>query len=156
MGLLENMKREHVEKLALRKPVTVPPETPIREVIQRMRDAHLGCAIVLDDDRKPEGMFTESMLTQLLVHDRDALDDAVSTQMATQWPWVKLSDPIAHVLEAMQIKNVRFICVVDDKGRLAGLTGQKGLMEYVADHFPEQVMVQRIGNTPYLQEREGA
>lgn len=156
MGLLENMKREHVDKLALRTPVTVSPETPLADVIQQMRAAHLGCAIVVDADHKPEGMFTESMLTQLLAHDREALKQTVGSQMATKWPWVMLSDPIVNVLEAMQEKNVRFICVVDEEGHLAGLTGQKGLMEYIADHFPEQVMVQRIGNTPYLQEREGA
>jgi predicted transcriptional regulator len=156
MGLMENMRNEHVARLALREPVKVAPETPIRDVIQRMRDAHLGCAIIIDGDNKPTGMFTESMLTQLLVHNREALNEPVSQHMATQWPWVMLSDPISHVLEAMQMKNVRFICVVDEQGRLAGLTGQKGLMEYVAEHFPEQVMVQRIGSTPYLQEREGA
>ena len=156
MGLLENMKRERVDRLALRKPVTVSPETPIPDVIQLMREAHLGCAIIVDTENKPTGMFTESMLTQLLAHNRSSLSEVVSTQMATKWPWVKLSDPIVNVLEAMQEKNVRFICVVDDEGQLAGLTGQKGLMEYIADHFPEQVMVQRIGSTPYLQEREGA
>ena len=76
--------------------------------------------------------------------------------MAEQLPWVKLSDPIADVLEAMQLKNLRFLCVIDEEGQLAGLTGQKGLMEYVADHFPSQVMVQRIGSKPYITDREGA
>ncbi len=56
----------------------------------------------------------------------------------------------------MKIKNVRFLCVVDEDRRVVGLTGQKGLMEYVADHFPRQVMVQRIGCTPFLATREGA
>ena len=40
--------------------------------------------------------------------------------------------------------------------RIAGLTGQKGLIEFVADHFPGQVMVQRIGGQPYPSDREGA
>ena len=75
--------------------------------------------------------------------------------MAKQWPWVQTSDPIVDVLEAMLTKNVRFLCVVDEEGRVVGLTGQKGLMEYVAEHFPGQVMVQRVGCAPYLN-REGA
>ena len=45
---------------------------------------------------------------------------------------------------------------VDDQGKLVGLTGQKGLMEYVAEHFPGEVMVQRVGEKPYTQSREGA
>ena len=66
------------------------------------------------------------------------------------------SDPIVSVLESLELKNIRFLAVVDEDGRLAGLTGQKGLMEYVADHFPGEVMVQRVGQTPFLHQREGA
>jgi hypothetical protein len=69
---------------------------------------------------------------------------------------VKQSDPIVNVLLAMQAQNVRFVCVLDDEGRAVALTGQKGLMEYIADHFPGQIMVQRIGCAPYIQQREGA
>ena len=156
MGLYENMRNEPVSQLALREPVVCGPQDTVRRAIEKMREKKLGCVIIVDDDRKPVGMFTESMLMQLLVNDTDALARPIESHMAEKWPWVKLNDPVVDVLEAMQAKNVRFICVVDDDGRLAGLTGQKGLMEYVADHFPEQVMVQRIGCTPYTQQREGA
>ena len=67
-----------------------------------------------------------------------------------------MTDPIADVLAALELKNVRFLAVLDEEGRLVGLTGQKGLMEYVADHFPGQVAVQRINCGPFPQEREGA
>jgi CBS domain-containing protein len=156
MGLYENMQNEPVSRLALRDPVTASLNDTIRDVVGKMREKDLGCVIVVDEDRKPLGMFTESMLTQLVARDLAALEEPLERHIAERWPWVKLSDPIALVLEAMSLKNVRFLCVVDDDGRLAGLTGQKGLMEYVAEHFPRQVMVQRIGGTPYTHEREGA
>ena len=110
---------------------------------------------MVDDDQKPIGIFTESMLTQLMAHGAAPLDDPVRLQMADRLPWVKKSDPIVDVLEAMQAKNIRFICVVDEGGRVAGLTGQKGLMEYIAEHFPRQVMTQRVGSPP-PRNREGA
>ena len=156
MGLQENIRNECVRDLALREPVICGPDESIRQTVERMREKKLGCVIVIDDDHRPLGMFTESMLKQLLVHDPSRIDAPVKDHMAEQWPWVKLNDPIADVLEGMQAKNVRFVCAVDEDGRVAALTGQKGLMEYVADHFPEQVMVQRIGSTPYTKEREGA
>jgi CBS domain containing-hemolysin-like protein len=96
------------------------------------------------------------MLTQIVARSPHSVNETVVTHAADNWPWVRLSDPITDVLEALETKNIRFICVVDEEGRVAGLTGQKGLMEYVAEHFPGQVMVQRIGGTPYLHEREGA
>ena len=155
MGLQENIRNEPVRQLNLRQPVVCSPETTLRTAIERMRECRLGCAIIVDQEHKPVGMFTESMLTGLIARGSVAWEDPVSCHMAEQWPWVKESDPIADILAAMQLKNVRFVCVVDEEGKLTALAGQKSLMEYVAEHFPGQVMVQRIGCPP-CSEREGA
>ena len=92
----------------------------------------------------------------MLSHGPLPLDEPVEKHMAERCPWVRASDPIADVLEAMQLKNIRLLCVVDEQDRVVGLTGQRGLMEYVAEHFPGEVTVQRIGQPPYLSDREGA
>jgi predicted transcriptional regulator len=156
MGLQRNMRNEPVSRLALREPATVECGATLRDAILRMRERKLGCAVVVDEDRKPVGMFTESMLTQLMARGTFDPDRPIEQEMAAKWPWVHMADAIADVLSAMEFGNIRFLCVVDEEGRLAGVTGQKGLMEYVAEHFPGQVMVQRIGGKPYPQEREGA
>ncbi len=156
MGLFENMKVEPVRNLRLRDPVLAKPDACVRDVIQDMRKSKLGCAILIDDDRKPVGMFTESMLTQMVATDSASLDEPIGTHAASRWAQVRLSDPIISVLEALEIGNVRFLSVVDTDGRIAGLTGQKGLMEYIADHYPGQIMVQRVGQKPYMHKREGA
>jgi len=156
MGLYENIQNEPVSRLAVREPVVVAPDETIRGAIEKMRAKRLGCVILVDAEGKPAGMFTESMLTQLLSQNPGAVNDPLQNHASERCPWVKSSDKVAEVLEAMQLKNVRFLCVVDEQGKLTGLTGQKGLMEYVAEHFPGQVMVQRIGGTPYSHTREGA
>lgn len=156
MGLFENIKNEPVSRLDVRQPVLVQPTDTVRKAIAEMHQAGLGCAIVIDTDRKPVGMLTESIVVQLIAKGVDYLDDAVLQHMADRFAWVASTDPVAQVLESMQIKNVRFLCVVDQSGCVTGLTGQKGLMEYVADHFPNQVMVQRIGREARIHQREGA
>ncbi len=157
MGLQQNLHDEPVSKLAIREPVLAVAQESLREVIGRMREKRLGCAIVIDDDRKPIGIFTESVLTQLLSQQGAlALEEPVEQHMASPCPCVKATDPIMLVVEAMQLKNIRFICVLDEAGCVSGLTGQKGMIEFVADHFPDQVMVQRIGGKPYPNTREGA
>jgi CBS domain-containing protein len=157
VGLWQNFQDEPVSRLSLREPVTAKPSDTLREVIARMRDRKLGCAIVADDEDKPIGIFTESTLTQLLnKHGSSVVDDRLEKHMTSPCPWVQLTDPIAFVVEAMQLKNIRFLCVVDGEGRIARLTGQKGLIEFVADHIPGQIMVQRIGGQPFPSDREGA
>ena len=76
--------------------------------------------------------------------------------MATTFPWVYTTDPVDIMLDAMDQKNTRFVVVVEPDGKVCGLTGQKGLMEYIAGYFPGEVMVQRIGTKPYPSSREGA
>ncbi len=156
MGLYENIRSEPVSRLAIREPVVVGPEVLVRDAVQCMRQQKLGCAIVVDNDRKPIGLFAESKLTRLLSERPTALEDPILMHLDMAWPTVSLTDPISCVLSALEVANIRFLIVVDNAGRLAGLTGQKGLMEYFAEHFPRQVTVQRIGGHPYPLDREGA
>ena len=128
----------------------------MRTAVQRMREQRLGCVIVVDADQMPLGIFTENMLTQLVAKEQLVSDDPIEKHMDVNLPAVGTSDAVVNVLTALQTKNIRFLCVVDSDGQVAALTGQKGLMEYIADHYPEQVMVQRVGVPPYSKTREGA
>ena len=156
MGLYENIRRERVSRLSLRDPAVVTDEATLRDAVLEMRHKKLGCAIVVNDRREPLAMFTESQLTRLVSECPTAIDEPVRDHMTLDWPTVRVTDPISCVLDALESKNVRFLIVIDEHGQLAGLTGQKGLMEYVAEHFPGQVIVQRIGCKPFTDEREGA
>ncbi len=156
MGLFENMRTAPVSELTLREVVRISPDASIRDVVNTLRAAELGCAVAVDDDNKPCGLFTEAILRMLLAKDPACLDDQVADHLTTAFPWVKLTDSIEMVLDAMETKNFRFVVVVDENGKITGLTGQKGLMEYVAEHFPGEVMVQRIGTKHYPEQREGA
>lgn len=156
MGLYEDFRSEPVKRLALREPIMLAPKASVRDAIALMSDKNLGCVVVVDEAQKPVGMFTEGMLRHLLVSSPGAVDDGLQEQMASRFPWVQIDDPIQMVLDAMVEKNTRFVCVVDEAGKLVGLTGQKGLMEHVAEHFPLQVMVQHIEDSPYISQREGA
>ena len=156
MGLKENIRNERVDQLELREPVTVAPTATVRDALSMMRDRDLGCAVMVDNDRKPIGTFDESMLTKLLSEGPLDIDQPIEKYVTTQFPLVRTTDPIANVLEVMQTRSVRMLFVVDSQDRVVGVTGQRGVMEYVADHFPGQVMVQRIGLPPYYCSREGA
>lgn len=156
MGLQENFRNERVDRLEIRNPVTMSSTGTVRDAMTMMRDSNIGCAIVIDDDRQPIGLFTESILTEILSRGSFDIDESIEKHMATRFPVVKITDPIADALEIMQLKSVRLLTVVDEQNRVVGLTGQRGLMEYVSDHFPGQVVVQRICQPPYYRSREGA
>ncbi len=157
MGLYEDILRQPVRILNIRQLVAVTPDTPVRTVVERLRKVRLGCAIVVDPDGRPTGMFTECVLARAMVSKLEILDEPVGENMADEWAKVSVTDPITHVLTSMEEHRMRFVCVTDEDGRAVGLTGQKGLMEYFADHFPKhvQTMARRVGTETTAQQREG-
>ena len=157
MGLKENMQQEQVSDLAIRDAIVVTAGSPLCEVIALMRAKQLGCALVVDPDGKPLGTFTErTMIDTLLRFPQDFMEHTVGDHVYSSAVFVNQSDPIHQVWDAIQNQGRRFVGVVDDEGKPVGLTGQKGISEYIAEHCPQQVMVQRIGGKPGHQEREGA
>ena len=157
MGLIENLHNERVGDLSLRQAPIVPPECTILEAIEQMRAAHQGCAIVVDPQGKPLGTFSERMVIELLVSQAaDLAHLRVGNLLDAQWFCVRRDDRLTKLFDAIQKQGARFLCVTDEEGHVIALTGQKGLAEYIAEHCPQQVMVQRIGGQPGQQDREGA
>ena len=57
-GLARSVMENKLSKLAYDETILVSPETPAGEVAQRMKDAQIGCALVVKND-KLVGIFTE-------------------------------------------------------------------------------------------------
>ena len=65
MGLFRNITVDQVKDLNLRDPVVVTKDARTCDVVRAMRQKGLGCAVLVDDDQKPIGMFTENMVTNV-------------------------------------------------------------------------------------------
>ena len=154
--LRELLEGETVGDLPLREAITVKSGTIVRAAVARMRALDLGCAIILDGRLAPVGIFTERSLLDVLVQNASLDESAVGDFADYRCIVVKSSDPASRVWDAVEREGHRFICVTDDAGKVIGLTGQRGLAEYISEYFPGQVMVQRIGGKPWMQQREGA
>jgi CBS domain-containing protein len=147
---------EAVRSLPLRDPIAISPNTVVRAAVARMRSLRLGCAVIVDMEKRPLGVFTERSLLRLLIQNV-SLDRSVVGDFADpEFVQIKSSAPISQVWESIRHEGARFICVTDEAGKLIGLTGQKGLAEYVTDYFPREVIFQRLGCKPWMQAREGA
>ncbi len=157
MGLREDIMNETVAQLPLRRAVTVTAGKSANEAIRLMRENKLGCVFVVDELGRPTGKFTERQVLKLVCA-CVPLDETVGKHMVPipECGCVRLADPVVKVLEGMQQTRLRFLCVVDDSGKVVGLTGQKGLMEYVTEHFPRGIKVQVMTSKMHMSKREGA
>jgi predicted transcriptional regulator len=155
MGLREDILKRPVGELPLRQLVAVGRETTVRQAMARMREAKLGCAVVVDEAGKPLGKFTERVLMRLLVEGH-SLDGKAASHMFGADDCVRADQPIQDMIRMMQTRHLRYIVVVDRQGKATDLTGQKGLMEFIADHFPRAVKVSPPAEKLHIDQREGA
>lgn len=156
MGLQNRLREETVTRLPMREAVVVSPKATLREAVAKMRDRHLGCAVIAEEDGIPVAFFTERALIDALLQEVSLGDVTVSEFAEQGFPRVCEDDPIVNVWEAVVTGEKRFVLVTDDQGQILGLTGQRGLAEYVSEYYPQQIMVQRLGAKPVMQQREGA
>ncbi|MGI9473906.1 MAG: CBS domain-containing protein [Rubripirellula sp.] len=147
---------ETVGVLPLRKAITVESGTIVRAAVARMRASDLGCAVIVGFRGKPVGMFTERSLLDVLLENASLDESPVGEFCEFQCSVVQQNDPISRVWDAIEQDGERFVCVTNEHGELVGITGQRGLAEYISETFPREVVVQRIGGKPWMKQKEGA
>lgn len=115
-----------LSNLLKRKPLTLPSETPVRQVLQAMEDNRVGSIIIADTDR-PVGIFTlQDLLRRVVLRDYPQ-DKPVSGVMT---PRPHTIAPTASALQAAQTMarhGLRRLLVVDEDQRLVGIVSQSDL-----------------------------
>ena len=155
MGLRQDIREQPVTELAWRKLLKVAPDQTVRAAVTQMQSEGLGGVVVIGADGRAIGEFTERDLIRLLLDAPNCMDEPVGRHIIDTWGQLCQTDPIAKIIDQMQDRKLRYVIVVDDDGMPIGLTGQKGVMEYIADHFPRQVKVQMMKSKLHMDEREG-
>lgn len=156
MSFQEDLATERITQLCLRDAIAINEHAIIRAAVALMRTSSLGCAVIVDAHQKPTGIFTEQSVIRAIVADTNLDETPVSEFTDPLFMTVRDGDPVKSVWDAVIKKGVRFACVTDAVGRLVGITGQRGLSEFVCETFAKQITVQRLGSSPWMLEREGA
>jgi CBS domain-containing protein len=119
-----------VGDLIAREPISVPPETTIREAAQRMRDAHISCLAITEGGRLV-GIVTARDFVSKVLAEGLASSAPVSTVMARE-PMTLSPDSLgSDVLNRMLEHRIGHLPVVDD-GKLVGMITQTDLVRFQA------------------------
>lgn len=94
----------------------VGSDTPVRDVIGRMKEGAASCALVVDGD-KLSGIFTEhDVLCKLAGGEEAALDAPISELMTVHPDVLKESDSVAAALNKMAVGRYRNVPVQTGDG----------------------------------------
>ena len=101
--------------------IFVNPNTTVQDVAKQMKDNHIGCVPVCDENQKLVGLVTDrDVVLRCIACDKDAKTVPVSEIMTTQVHTAGPDDDIEHATEKMCDCNVRRIPIVEN-GCLKGM-----------------------------------
>jgi CBS domain-containing protein len=150
----EGLNSVPVTALSLREAIVITAKTIVRSAVAKMRFKRLGCAVIVETPgHRPIGIFTERSMIDGLMSNASLDNRPVGELVDRNYMQLAGSEPISSVWDAIQCKGLRFVCVTDGDGNLIGLTGQRGLAEYVSKvsesgEFKDPVLERALSKEP--------
>ncbi|MEO8435430.1 MAG: CBS domain-containing protein [Pyrinomonadaceae bacterium] len=130
-GLARSVMEDDLRRLQLDETLFVSPDTPVREVVRRMKTAPTGCALVIEGDQL-KGIFTEhDVLCKMTGAGGVAGDTAVKELMSPNPETLRESDSIAAALHKMSLGRYRHLPFIKSDGGYA-VASIKSVLEYIA------------------------
>ncbi len=132
---------EKLKSLTRRDPLTVPPGTPLRACLERIREGGTADSVfVTDAEGRLLGVLTERDIFARLVTPNADLSQPVERLMVDHPNTLHLDEPVRRAIELMQTGRFRNVPLVDDAGVLVGVVRPVDVLKYLAEAFPEELL----------------
>jgi CBS domain-containing protein len=118
----------------------VPPQTPIAEVAQRMRDLDIGAIPVGDNDRLV-GMVTDRDICCRGVADGQSIGSLTARDVMSEGIfYCRDEEDLEDALRIMEQKQVRRLPVIDDNKRMVGMLSLGDIGDAASHELSGEVM----------------
>lgn len=99
---------------------SVSPDTSVIDALRMMAEKNIGSIVVADNERFL-GILTERDYSRkVILMGRHSSDTPVSEIMSADFPSVTLTDTVAHCMQLMSARHIRYLPVMEE-GKLAGI-----------------------------------
>jgi CBS domain-containing protein len=123
--------RDRPEFATKPKPLTFPRDATVAEAVARMSELNFGSVIVVDDDRRVEGVVTERDIMKRLVNQgRDPGVTRLAEIMTSNPRVARPDDDLLDWLRIMSNERFRRLPVVDAEGRIVAVMTQGDFVSY--------------------------
>jgi len=133
-GVSGRLLGDRIGDLKLSDPISLAPESTVREAVEGMRRERRGCVFV-EKQGEVVGAFTERhLLTHVLRADRDPETTALSEVMSPVPMRLHPDDPPAFAVHCMVSRRLRYLPVVSE-GNLVGFISVRNILAYLNDEL---------------------
>ena len=152
MTIEQALRHEHLGNLPLSSPASVPPGTSLETTLRLMREQGVGCVLVCEGERLV-GIFTERDVLNKLIGSGVSESEIVDRFMTPRPAFLTPRHTLADAVSLMTQHGYRHIPLQDEHGRRAGMVAARDIVNYIAEHFPAEVVnlpprLHQVFNTP--------
>ena len=135
-----NTFKKPVKNIKVRKPLVVSVGKTLKDAVELMQQKRLGCVLIVKD-RKLAGILTErDVLMKSVGSGKDMSKVKVEEIMTPDPQAFQTDDSVAFVLNAMSVGGYRHVPIVDDQDRPLAVVSVKDIVNFLVEHFPEEVL----------------
>lgn len=138
MSLERDLRAERVAYLDLSFFIAAEIGAPVREVLEQMRQAGQGCALITRDGRLA-GIFTERDVLLKVIDRPQTWEGPISAVMTPDPDTVRPTEPVAAALRLMNRGHYRNVPVVDADGAIVGNLTHYAILGFFSDRFQQEI-----------------
>lgn len=132
---------EPIRSLRLKRAIVVSVGTSVQNCIQLMLARRIGCILVVDQNEKLCGIFTErDVLKRIAGRDLDLDRVKIDDYLTPNPVALRLNDTILSALKLMHEGRYRHVSVVDDDDKPVTVVSIKDIISFIAEFFPRDVL----------------
>jgi CBS domain-containing protein len=110
---------------------SISADSSVYEALEKLEDKNLGSLVVLEDNGKLDGIFTErDYARKVILKGRSSRETRVRDIMTEERIFVTPDTKIEECMKIMSDKNIRHLPVMD-KDELAGLISIGDIVKYI-------------------------
>ncbi len=110
--------------------VTTLGNISVKEAIKILHKRHIGTIIIVDEDNKCKGIFTERDALRIVADDVP-LTTPIAKVMTTNLKTIDEHATYAMAKEVMRNHNIRHLPVVDEQGHFVGLISLRKILDEI-------------------------
>ena len=120
--------------------VSMPDNTPLMDVIDKLQQYSTGC-VLLEIDNKISGIFTERDAMKKVLGRRLNLENEVISKFMTKEPeCLQIDDPISYALNKMVAGGYRHVPLIDENKNPLGVLTMQSIINHLGDFFFNEIV----------------
>ena len=119
-----------IRDIMCKKVVTAKEDISIQEAVQLLNERHVGSIIVVDDEQKCTGVFTERDAIRI-VATKFSIDEPLSKVMSRHVVTISLEASFDEAKRLMLSHSIRHLPVTDQTGKLLGLFSLRAFFDEI-------------------------